>query len=87
MERFVITINVLMNKKSGLLVAVSDDLKGLYVHARSEEELHERLPVAIRSILEADGHQLEELVEIERLAPADLGFISNHLKFNARIAA
>ena len=36
------------HKKTGLIVAISDDLPGLLVHARTLDELEEQLPGAIR---------------------------------------
>jgi hypothetical protein len=46
-------------------MAVSDDMPGLIVHARSQEELENRLPGIVRDLLEADGHMVEH-VHLER---------------------
>lgn len=54
MER-IINVHVLINKRTGLLLAESDDLPGLHVVARDEAQLMERVPEAIRLIMEADG--------------------------------
>jgi hypothetical protein len=54
-EHRLITIRTLRHVETGLLLAISDEMKGLYVHARSEKDLWERIPIAIRAILEADG--------------------------------
>lgn len=51
----VITVEVMQHEATGLLVAVSEDVKGLYVHGRSPEELEARIPQALRAIFEADG--------------------------------
>src|ERR1019366_5575222 len=51
-----IRVQVVENRQSGLLVALSDDLKGLMVAARTEEQIEEELPAAIREMLEAAGH-------------------------------
>jgi hypothetical protein len=39
-------------------MAVSDDLKGLLVPARTEKELEQKIPAAITEILEAQGKQV-----------------------------
>jgi hypothetical protein len=46
-------IQILRRKDSDLLTAFSDDLPGLLVPARNREELDERLPRAIKQLLEA----------------------------------
>jgi Domain of unknown function (DUF1902) len=81
-EPQVITIQVVYYKETGLLVAFSDDLKGLYVHARSEEELRERIPVAIRDILQADGHEVDNVSELVR-PEVDAGFVPALRKYEA----
>jgi len=58
MKRTKIIIEVITNKKTGLLVALNRDfppLKGLMVHGRTDEELEERIPDAIICLLEAQG--------------------------------
>lgn len=50
-------ITILRHKKSDLLIAVGEnDLKGLVVHGRSEEELEEKLPQAAEELLREMGH-------------------------------
>jgi hypothetical protein len=49
------TIQILRYQDSDLLAAFSDDLPGLLVPARSHEELDERLPRAVKELLEAQG--------------------------------
>jgi hypothetical protein len=83
----VIRITTVVHKTTGLLVAYSDDLKGLYVHARDDDELRERLPVAIRAVLEASGHQVLDLEEIAPSSASDAGFIVMHRTFGAHLAA
>jgi hypothetical protein len=51
-----IDIVLLRHAKSDLLVAYSDDVPGLLVSGRSEAEIDEKLPGAIREILEAQGN-------------------------------
>ena len=47
-----IRITILQHRKTDLLMAISDDLRGLMVPARSEEALLAKLPAAIQEILE-----------------------------------
>lgn len=56
-----IRVHLIEHRKSGLLAAVSDDLHGLVVHGDTEDEIRERLPAAIRDLLEADGRHLVSL--------------------------
>jgi hypothetical protein len=79
-----ITIKTVRHKTTGLLVAMSDEMKGLYVHARSEKELLERIPVAIRAILEANGCRVISVYEVEIPSESLGGFIPSERKFDAR---
>jgi hypothetical protein len=65
-------------------MAVSDDLKGLNVHGRSEEEIAERVPVAIRALLEASG---KFVIEVSETYPPMPGFVANTKTFDARIGS
>jgi hypothetical protein len=65
MERKIIRISTLRHKGSDLLLAYSDDLKGLAVHGRSHEELERKIPLAIKDLLEADGYEVKS-VELQR---------------------
>jgi hypothetical protein len=49
-----IKVDIHVIGKTGLLLATSEELRGLYVHGRNNDELWERIPVAIRAILDAD---------------------------------
>lgn len=69
-----IEINVRKHRETGLLLATSDQLKGLLVPARSERELDEKLPAAIKELVEAHGEKLVS-VEITR-QDGDLGAFS-----------
>lgn len=74
-QKQVIHIHILEHRTTDLLVAVSDDLYGLVVHGRSEEEIRDRLPGVIRELIEAQGHQLLSLdvKQDDRLARAGFG--------------
>ena len=50
-----IRIMILQHRKTDLLLAVSDDLRGLMVPGRSEEDLFAKIPAAIQELLEAEG--------------------------------
>ncbi len=62
-----IRINLLRQKKSGLIAAVSEDLPGLMTVGTSIDEIEERLPFAIQQIIAA---QYGEHVNLT-LYPAD----------------
>jgi hypothetical protein len=65
MEKHTWAVETVTHHKTGLLIARSVDLPGLYVHARNEEELRERIPIAIKAILEANGEPVGEIVRCE----------------------
>lgn len=54
-----IKVQVLRHNETGLLLARSDDLHGLVLHARSLNEIRDRLPGVVRDLLEAEGFQVE----------------------------
>jgi hypothetical protein len=85
MENNFLKIDVVEHRKTGLMVAISKDLPGLTVHGRNEEELDERVPEAIRSMLEAQGHTVESVVKVEE-APAT-AFRSSTAQYAAALAA
>ncbi|NBC34065.1 MAG: hypothetical protein GVY13_15430 [Alphaproteobacteria bacterium] len=62
MQEMVVRVKFLKNKRTGLLVAVSDDLKGLMVPARSMDEMGVFLPDAIKELMAAKGQSLEGVV-------------------------
>ncbi|HXF53382.1 MAG TPA: DUF1902 domain-containing protein [Hyphomicrobiaceae bacterium] len=43
------------------MMAISDDLPGLVVHARSDEELERKLAIVVRDLLEAEGFKVVSL--------------------------
>jgi Domain of unknown function (DUF1902) len=81
------TIQILRYQDSDLLTAFSDDLPGLLVPARSHAELDERLPRAVKELLEAQGGT-DVSVDLED-APAGSpkGFVSFSRKAHATLAA
>jgi hypothetical protein len=82
-----IRVQLVVNRDTGLLVALSDDLKGLVIAAASKEEVEQQIPGAIRELLEAEGRTvLSVTAEVE---PKDLpsGFSSASIIASARMAA
>lgn len=67
MNTMEIHVSIISHAKTGLLLATSEDHKGLMVHGRSLEEIEARLPVAIRALLEAEGKT------VASITPIDLG--------------
>jgi len=61
----IITVNIIKHKDTGLLLGTSEEIKGLYVHGRSLEELESRIPDAIREILEASGKKNVKVMAVE----------------------
>lgn len=89
MEEKRIRIRLLRHNKTDLLMAVSEDLRGLVVHGHTVEEIEGRLPSLAQDLLEADGYKVEsiELVEDKSLTFKDYGppaFLANvHLTSEA----
>ena len=48
-----IRVKIITHEVTGLMIAMSDDLPGLYVHGRTSKDLERAIPIAIRDILEA----------------------------------
>lgn len=52
----IIEIKSSINARTGLMAAFSDDLPGLLVVGKTIQELEDKLPGAMREILEAQGN-------------------------------
>ena len=61
----IIEIKSSINARTGLMAAFSDDLPGLLVIGKTIQELEEKLPGALREILEAQGNTVTRLELIE----------------------
>jgi len=90
-ERDIVTrlikIRVVQHRSSDLLVALSDDLKGLMVPGRNDEELEQKIPSAVREILEAQGFKVVSVTadfEDDRLPDA---FMARELVASAKVEA
>lgn len=81
-----IHVQIITHEKTGLLVALSDDLKGLYAHGRTIDELESNVVDAIRDIIEATfGGHAEVMPAGDE--PQTKGFRPKEMKFNAALAA
>jgi hypothetical protein len=79
-----IDIEVLRHGKSDLLMAFSQALPGLLVSGRSQSEIDDKLPGAIRQLLEAEGN--ENITVTVQPDPNDLPPAFTTPKFKANIS-
>lgn len=85
MEDRTIKIRTLRHATTNLLAAVSDEMKGLLVHGRTPEELYERIPVAIKAMLNAQGHANVVISEVDPEFQLPAGYEPIDRTFNARL--
>jgi hypothetical protein len=64
-----IKIHVMKHKDTGLLAAMSDDLKGFIVHAHTEDELLNKLGSAFAHYMDAIGEPVSD-VKVTQESPA-----------------
>lgn len=82
-----IRVSIRQHEKTGLLIATSEDLRGLYAHGRTMEDLEAAVAIAIKDILEA---KLQRSVEVSKRSEERLSaFVPTELTFaaNGAIAA
>jgi hypothetical protein len=80
-----VNIRIVQYRNSDLLVALSDDLKGLMVPGRSEQEIANKVPDAVREIFEAQGFRVVSVTsESENLPPS---FVAREFVASAKIEA
>lgn len=85
----IISVEIIKHRNSDLLMGISDDMKGLYVHGRSYEEVESRIPGAIREILEAEGKTNVQVLPVED-SPREAmpsSFVSTHTVRKFALAA
>lgn len=82
-----IRFEFVIHKSTGLLAAFSRDLEGLLVHGRTEDEIRERTPAAIRSILEAQGNEVISINEVDEDDLPESFKPLNVSRYNAHLAA
>jgi predicted RNase H-like HicB family nuclease len=75
-----IHVDFVTHAPTGLVIAISNDLKGLYVHGHSIEEVRAGVPDAIRELLEFAGLRVEKIEEVDGLPE---GFEPLFAKFEA----
>jgi hypothetical protein len=82
-----IRVFIAENSETGLLVALSHDMRGLTVTGKSEAEIETALPGVLRSLLEAKGRRVLSVTMEpgERDLPA--GFTFPSLIASAELAA
>ena len=78
------SLKILELKDSDLMMLISDDHKGLYVQGRSRDELMERLPRAVKDLLEAEGKSLITFSTIDESAGISE---PNHVKARLEMAS
>jgi hypothetical protein len=86
-EMRTIRVHLVRNTTTGLLVAMSQDMKGLMVAARSEEQIEEELPGAIREILEAEGRRVLSVTAAPDPVGLPPGFSPFNMVASARLAS
>lgn len=82
-----IHVHLVRNRKSGLIVALSDDLNGLMVAGRTEEQVESEVPGAIRELLEAAGHRVLSVTAEQEPKGLPPEFSSSMLIARARLAS
>lgn len=82
-----IRVHLVRNTNTGLLVALSPDMKGLMVAARSEDQIESELSGAIRELLEAQGHRVLSVTAEPDPVGLPRGFSTASIVANARLAA
>lgn len=80
-----ININVVRHATTGMLVAISDDMRGLIVHARSKAELERRLPLAMTEMLEAEGYRVISITTTAEPDDVPVEFVSHRFRAAAEV--
>lgn len=68
-----ITVDYFEHEKTGLVVAVSDDIRGLFVAGRSVEEVESKLPSAVSELVQAEMQVAAKRHAVGK-TPAQAGF-------------
>lgn len=82
MRTKLINIEIVRHRDTGMYLAFSDDMRGLYVHARTVRELDERIPVAIKAIYEAAGRPVTSVTVCDD-GLEDVGFEPTRRSYRA----
>ena len=81
-----ISIEIIEHRKTGLLIASSNDLKGFLAHGRDYDDLETNIRSAIRALLEAQGHSVEQ-VEPVATNEKSQAFAPRQRVYNAEMVA
>lgn len=76
-----IKVDIVTHAKTGLFVATSEDLPGLYAHGRTMEDLERNISIAIKDIME---ETLKKKVTVSKVggAPASAAFMPTAMRFS-----
>jgi hypothetical protein len=81
----VIRVGLIQHKGSDLMLAISDDLPGLMIPIRSVDELAQKMPHAIRELLEAQGNRVGEVLTFEEGGPLPEQFVNTRFSAKAEV--
>ncbi|RAI55903.1 DUF1902 domain-containing protein [Roseicella frigidaeris] len=81
-----IKVTIVEHRDTHLLVAISNDLSGLFVAGRTIEQIERELPTAIREVLEANGHEVYSVTADENQGQSR-DFLSRTILANAVLNA
>lgn len=84
-REMIVNVRFVTHRDTGLIVAVSDDHRGLYVHGRTMKDVWERVPVALRALLEAEGKEVIAIHEVSEDGLRASGFVPSSARFNAEL--
>ena len=82
-----ISVKIVRHKTTGLMVGISEDLKGLMIAGHTEAEIEAKIPDAVKDLLEASGERVISVTMQPDDAAMSEEFISATLVANARLAA
>jgi hypothetical protein len=63
-------VHIAVHQPTGMRVGLSDDLPGLLIHGRSDDDIIAKAPGAVREILEAQGHRIAGVTALPESALA-----------------
>ncbi|QIB36928.1 DUF1902 domain-containing protein [Rhizobium oryzihabitans] len=82
-----IEIDVKQHKETGMMIATSKQVRGLFVHGDTMEELNDRIPEAIVALMEAKGHKNVIVRPAEEVSLESIGFETQTRRFELQEAA
>lgn len=84
-----VTLDVLVHRTTGVLMALSDDLPGFVVHASSEDELERKIPFALQSFIRATRNEETKWHVVKNERAPGFGppaFIAHRASFTSKAA-